>query len=154
MPTSRLLRSGLVLALAVAPGVAQTPFFADGTAFGGSRVFSEGLNPLGNSARLAQAPGGFYASWLEGGREASDAGEAIGKLAAGSASGVSQALRSLARDPWGTRLKGYGLAWVERGAMMALTREERATIHGHDERIPVAKIATTVQFYIRLMRSC
>lgn len=124
MPTSRLLRSGLVLALAVAPGTAQTPFFADGTAFGGSRVFSEGLNPLGNSARLVQAPGGFYASWLEGGREASDAGEAIGKLAAGSASGVSQALRSLARDPWGTRLKGYGLAWVERGAMMSLTREE------------------------------
>ena len=50
------------------------------------------------AAVLVQAPGGFYASWLEGGREASDAGEAIGKLAAGSASGVSQALRSLARD--------------------------------------------------------
>lgn len=41
---------------------------------------------------------------------------------------------------------------VYRFSPMALSSEERRTIHGNDERIPVQKLSEAVQFYVRLMR--
>jgi len=37
---------------------------------------------------------------------------------------------------------------------MALTSEERSTIHGNNERIRLETAMRAVEFYIRLMKQC
>ena len=43
---------------------------------------------------------------------------------------------------------------VYRFSPMALTNEERATIHGNDERVPLETVYKSVEFYMRLLLNC
>jgi carboxypeptidase PM20D1 len=43
---------------------------------------------------------------------------------------------------------------VYRFSAMDLTAQERATIHGNNERIRLETVASAVEFYIRLMGKC
>jgi carboxypeptidase PM20D1 len=43
---------------------------------------------------------------------------------------------------------------VYRFSAMDLTSEERATIHGNNERIRLETAHRSVEFYVRLMKSC
>ena len=43
---------------------------------------------------------------------------------------------------------------VYRFSAMDLTAQERATIHGHNERIRLETVASAVEFFVRLMKKC
>ena len=43
---------------------------------------------------------------------------------------------------------------VYRFSAMAMTAEERKSIHGNNERIRLEAITRAVEFYVRLMKQC
>ncbi|HLO66127.1 MAG TPA: hypothetical protein VK188_03855 [Holophaga sp.] len=123
-----LLRPSCLALVALSlPLAAQTPLFNDGPAFGGSRVFSDGLNPLGNPARYDQAPQGWHLSWLDGDQRAQDNKKILGDTLATDPAVVDAALRKLQDAPWAQRTRAYGLVIAKEAAGLGFTREEYHT---------------------------
>jgi hypothetical protein len=114
------------LAPATLPALAQA--LPDGPAYGGSKVFSLGLNPLGNSARFDQAAPGWYLGRVTGDLQPKDQPDALAGLAALSGSdstGQPLALTRLAENPWAQRTTGYSMTWAKAGGIHgSLSREE------------------------------
>lgn len=110
---------GLAALAAILPASAQGAL--DSPAFGGSRVFSEGVNSLGNPARFDRCLPGWYFGAVDGDLQAkglTGALEALGR--GGDASGP---LADLAGAPWGTRTTGFGLVLTQAGLHGAIARE-------------------------------
>jgi hypothetical protein len=115
-----LARIVIVASAVCAPLWAETPLFTDGPAFGGSSVFSEGMNPLANPARFSQAPTGWYFTYVDGDQRAKDNKSDL----AATTTGDPSTLGPLGNAPWALRTRGYGIATTKSGANLALTREE------------------------------
>jgi hypothetical protein len=107
---------------------AQAQAFPDGPAYGGSKVFSLGLDPLGNSARFDQAAPGWYLGRVAGDLKSKDQPAALDALATLSASdnaGQSLALMKLTDNPWAQRSLGYAISYAKPGGIHgSLSREE------------------------------
>jgi len=129
MTLARSLSTLAVLAvLGLTPAWAQTPLFSDGTALGGSLLFSEGYNPLGNSARFDQPkpqPAWCF-TYVDGDQRITDNASAMTTLAAPAPSAVqiSDAIRQLSTSPWGLRTRSYGLAFIADTVNGSFTHEE------------------------------
>ena len=109
-----LLASGMV--------GAQTPIFNDGAAFGGSRVFSDGLNPLGNSARFDRPATGTYLSWIQGNEGSKDTFEALKTI--GDPTLIGRNLGALADNSWALRTRSFAVSYAEKGVHTSYTHEE------------------------------
>lgn len=110
---------GLALVLATLPAAAQGAL--DSPAFGGSRVFSEGVNSLGNPARFDRCLPGWYLSALDGDLKAKGSPGALEGLAKGG--DLAASLKDLAGAPWASRATGYGVALTQAGLHGAIARE-------------------------------
>ena len=119
-----LARIVLAASAVSAPLWAQTPLFTDGPAFGGSSIFSEGMNPLANPARDGQAPKGYYFTYLNGDLQAKDAESILNGSASSDPAAASASLAQLANAPWVLRTQAYGASAAKDGGNLALTREE------------------------------
>ena len=136
-------RLALTLFSTLVPLCAQTPLFTDGTAFGGSKVFSTGCNPMGNPARFSQPLPGCYFTYLTGDQRAQD-----NKSLLQNASAQDPAtLASLQGAPWAERTRAYGIAGLKDGTSLAFTRENLNSLMAFPDVDPThlgAANATTV----------
>lgn len=118
-------RALLVLLLAALPASAQS--FAGSAAFGGSGVFSDGLDPAGNPARFDRAPAGVYLGGDLGDLKPRGEARALEDLlaAGGDPARLAPALQALEDRPWALRERAYGLAWAGTGGLrLGYTRED------------------------------
>lgn len=131
-------RAALLVLLAAGPVAAQS--FADGTAFGGSSVFSSGENPRANPARFDQVAEGLYLGADLGDLKPRGAHDAAQRAldAESDASLLPAALADLSAHPWALREKTYGLAWAWAGGIrFGYTREDlRGTFATTDAALP------------------
>lgn len=128
MTPTRILLSTL---LASGSAFAQTPIFNDGAAFGGSRVFSEGLNPLGNAARFDRPATGTYLGWVQGNEGAKDTFEAFKTI--GDPAQMGRNLSALADNPWGQKTRSFAIAYADKGVHSSFTHEETTAVMAHPD---------------------
>ena len=139
--THRLPIPLLAALLLPLPLAAQS--FGDSPAFGGSRVFSGGFDPLGNSARFDQVPVGWYGSW-EGGdlkprgfKADSDALDQA--LQSGDAAAATLDLQNLQGLPFPVRRRAYGLEYAGTGGVrFAFGREALTGVLATDPSAPLS----------------
>lgn len=137
MKPKRLLPgAALAAAASLLPLSAQTPLFNDGTAFGGSKVFSEGISPLGNPARIDQAPQGWHFCYVTGDARSQDNASILQDTTSSDPGVVSGALARLQDAPWALRTRAFGLADTRNATSWGFTREEFHSQLAHPDLAP------------------
>ncbi|MDR1841105.1 MAG: hypothetical protein LBQ86_04175 [Holophagales bacterium] len=110
------------------PLAAQVPPFADGPAFGGTKLFSEELNPWRRSSQTPQAKEFIAFGYSQGEQGADNFMSCLGDFESGNPSKISAAILKLAESPWGLRSRAYGMAISGNGTTLTLSREEMTSL--------------------------
>ena len=110
------------------PLAAQVPSFVDGPAFGGTKIFSGGLIPVGNA--LHRTPSrGFFALGIASGDQGADRFLVnLLDLSGDDQNKIKDAISDMEESRWGLRSRAYGLALHDNGATISLTREEMTSL--------------------------
>lgn len=123
------MRRLLPLLAALTPLAAQS--FAEGPAFGGTRLFTEGLSTKGNPARFDLAQPGWYLGWEDGDRQPKDFKALGDRLLTGfttpDATQAQGALTDLGKTPYAERRRAYGLAISAPGGLYFALGQEQLT---------------------------
>jgi len=113
-----------VAVLTALPMAAQVTPFADCPAFGGTKLFSEELNPWRRYSQTPQAREFIAFGYSQGEQGADNFMSCLDDFAGGNPSKISAAILKLAESPWGLRSRAYGMAISGNGATLTLSREE------------------------------
>jgi hypothetical protein len=120
--------AALLAVPAAALETAQSPFFVESPAFGGASMFVRGVSYRGRDARGADADSFFALGYAQGETGADRFFSRLEDLRGGDAEKSEAAARGLMDGPWGARSRGYGLLVCEKGASLALSREETTSL--------------------------
>jgi hypothetical protein len=137
MIPNRIPALAALAAAALLPLAAQTPLFNDGTAVGGSKVFSEGISPLGNPARYDQAPSGLHFSYVTGDARSQDNSSILQATTSSDPASATSALTQLQDAPWALRTKAYGFVDAKNATNWGFTREEFHSELAYPDLAPV-----------------
>jgi hypothetical protein len=130
-----------------APLAAQMPPFVDGPAFGGTRIFSDGLIPNGSAAQNPNMPSFWAFGYAKGDQGAGKFLSSLDDLSSDAIEKINNAILELGDSPWGLRSRAYGLALYDRETTFSLTREEMTSLWAS---VPDSALDTgTVGFDIR-----
>jgi len=112
----------------VVPLAAQVPSFVDGPTFGGTKLFSGGLIPVGNAVHQVP-PRGFFALGIAGGDQGADRFLAsLNDVSGGDPNKINKAILDMEESHWGLRSRAFGLALHDNGTTISLTREEMTSL--------------------------
>jgi len=112
----------------VVPLAAQVSPFVDSSAFGGTKLFLDGIVPAGGAVHPNYAPGFFALGFATGDQGSAKFMSYLDDVSSGDPGRINNAIAELADSPWGLRSRAYGLAWRDRGAVVSLTREEMTSL--------------------------
>jgi hypothetical protein len=145
-PMNRNLNTALLTTLLLGFGpIAQaqsSALFTDGTAFGGSKVFSEGLNPLGNPARFnltrpyCPVLPGCYLTFTDGRQESQDFWKGLDDLKLNDQAKTTEGLTLLEKSPWALKTRAYGLGFMADNGHFSYTREETTSLWANADALP------------------
>ena len=139
----------VLVALGSIPALAQTPLFLDGTTFGGSKVFSEGVSPLGNPARFdqPQPQPAVYATYVDGDQRSKNSKAVFDEIGiGGTATAVHpDQLRRLSDSPWALRTRSFGVAYLDKTGNASFTHEDQRSFFAFTDQNPLGNTRADVR---------
>jgi len=111
---------------------AQAPAYIESPVFGGTSMFLEGVSHMGRDSKRQGTDSFFAMSFSQGDFGADKFFSRLEALKGGDAESADAAARAIKDGPWGTRSHSFGLLVCEKGASIALSREETTSMWAVD----------------------